>query len=153
VSHHPLTPHFFIEAHRAPSVGFALGYDNHCVRLAPDPDGTLAREALKTLRMFGRTVPLADYRTTLQELTQVDDLPIVPYVPDELIPSGISFFLEQHLPNGVNLVGFAAAGRIYLEIGVGKADALIIDATDPGGPLQQAIWALEPLFPDKVFST
>jgi len=152
--HHPLTPHFFIEAHRAPSVGFALGYDNHGVRLTPDPDGTLAREALKTLRKFGRTVPLADYRKTLKELAAGDlDQPIVPFVPDELIPAGCSFFLEQHLPNGVNLVGFAAAGRIYLEIGVGKADVLLIDATDPGGPLQQAIWALEPLFPDKVFST
>jgi hypothetical protein len=147
---HPLTPHYFIEAIHGPAPGFSLGYGDHCVRLAPDPDGKIAREALKVLRKFGRTVPLADYRKTLQELTRVDDLPIVPYVPDELIPSGISFFLEQHLPNGVNLVGFAAAGRIYLEIGVGKADALLLDATDPGGPLEQAIWALETLFPHNL---
>jgi hypothetical protein len=147
---HHLTPHYFIEAFHGSDPGFSLGYGDHCVRLAPDPDGTLARQALKVLRKFGRTVPLADYRKTLEELTRVDDLPIVPYVPDELIPSGISFFLEQHLPNGVSLVGFAAANRIYLEVGVGKAAALLIDATEPGGPLEQAIWALEPLFPDKV---
>lgn len=148
---HLLSPHYFIETFHGEAPGFSLGYGDHCVRLAPDPEGKVAREALKVLRKYGRTVPLSDYRKTLRELAAGDlDQPIVPFVPDEQIPAGCSFFLEQHLPNGVNLVGFGAGGRIYLEIGVGKADALILDATEAGGPLQQAIWALEPLFPDKL---
>ena len=120
-------PGYHVEAYEAgPAPGFTIGIDGRSINLMPDPCGKLTRSAWKILRSFGSYKRPFEWRDATWLLSTSEDW----RVP--------SFSLFE-----------GPAGTFLMACFPGHK-SLWFDATKLGSPLEQAIWALETRFPDRI---
>ena len=116
-------PHFHIAVYRSPEDGFSIGFTHHGSMLSPDPEGHFAREAFEVFMKYGK---------------RVSGGPV-----DRLL-------YETWTTSGLGIDVFELEGRTYLQVSL-RRRIYRLDATLPGGPLEQAINALRRRFPDCTY--